>query len=66
MAAAGPKEQGLMEQLTPFERRFVLKQRAMEVLASFAFPFRERFSITCATTCNHLQPPAPPLSGESS
>ena len=40
MATVAPKELGLMEQLTPFERRFVMKQRAMEILSSFAFPFR--------------------------
>ena len=31
---------GLLAELTPFERTFVLKQRSMEVISGFLFPFQ--------------------------
>ena len=42
MAAPAPEPPsgGLLAELTPFERTFVLKQRSMEVISGFLFPFQ--------------------------
>ena len=37
---------GLLAELTPFERTFVLKQRSMEVISGFLFPFQGSVSMT--------------------